>query len=603
MSDGELDALRAQWKSDGTARSGARYLQSMVTAGRLSTQRLALLAHLGEPAARLVRGDPPEVPSPREDHLPAFARRFKALHAWVEEMAVYGGDVLSRLSLALARAAMEGLTTVTEQELAAVELVEDWLTTEPDPQHVAAWTKLRSHAPRQGDDPVLEVTIPREWRVLCPKGEEEALANEVALQLHERGRMDEGDEEPEEEILDAKPESDPEPPEYRLDPSYLAETAVEATIWLWWLTRLGIVAGPGTPLPHGPDRTTVWREGERMPYAARPPQAYEDQYWENSLQEKVGHLAVSAARAKDEAWVRKTAFSALVPWLLGEQDPLAASQGSNREARDRRRATLRKDMVARRERERPVPAPVLQPLPDRVDTSSELQRLRSHWLETNDIDAGKEYLTARLRDGSLDTERVALLAWLDDPASRAISPVATSDSVSTRVGDLRRWGNEGVLRAAAALGRLLLPVWDREWANGDTSLQALPSMFGLPGIDGDELEAGIEAVEALIEDPSARNRAECDRARQDADAISSAIVVVSGSVGPNGTRNAIWIAASAAASALRYATRYEPNGPDVTLGYPDRVAAEAVEYGVVSEQELTQALLRRLRPWILGLPL
>lgn len=120
-----------------------------------------------------------------------------------------------------------------------------------------------------------------------------------------------------------------------------------------------------------------------------------------------------------------------------------------------------------------------------------------------DVEAGAEWLHARVRTGTLDEERLAVAAWLGDPAACRVSggtlaPETAPDAAGV-AGGLARWGREPARdptraaledpgwrdqllpRAALAIACAACP---RAWASGDgrAALDAAQAWLDAPGL-------------------------------------------------------------------------------------------------------------------------
>lgn len=122
MSDERLRELQRRWQETGAVEDGAALLRARLRAGTLTPERLALLAHLGEPAASLALGD--DAPEP-----------IASASAWLSGLDRFGREAHLRAAVAVAarlRPLFERANPRDRRYQAALEAIWDWLRA-PEP--------------------------------------------------------------------------------------------------------------------------------------------------------------------------------------------------------------------------------------------------------------------------------------------------------------------------------------------------------------------------------------------------------------------------------------------------------------------------------------
>ena len=196
-----------------------------------------------------------------------------------------------------------------------------------------------------------------------------------------------------------------------------------------------------------------------------------------------------------------------------------------------------------------------------------------------------ELLIARRRAG-LSEERVALAAYLGDPAARELSgragvalpPHAAAGEAIGWALPLAGWGPEVARRCGLALARLLLPEWERHSERLKPRWRR-PGRRGRPRLDP-RPDALLSQLESWCREPSPVRAAELERAWAECEEVTF-------------LRAESWRARAAltAVRALLCAARADPVGA-VRVGY-DALHPEA-------GARLVAALEREVLPWALG---
>jgi hypothetical protein len=142
--DDRVREARRRFEDSGAESDEAAWLGACVRTGALDPERLALAAHVGHRAARLVLGQRGELPPP----VP-----------WLEALSRWGQPVVVRAAVACARVALsEQNRRLPSDDLPsrwrAVEAAEDWLA-DPGPLHSAEARLTASFTPdaRPDDEP------------------------------------------------------------------------------------------------------------------------------------------------------------------------------------------------------------------------------------------------------------------------------------------------------------------------------------------------------------------------------------------------------------------------------------------------------------------
>lgn len=127
-----------------------------------------------------------------------------------------------------------------------------------------------------------------------------------------------------------------------------------------------------------------------------------------------------------------------------------------------------------------------------------LRELEARWRRTQSSEDEAAFLSARVRAGTLDEERVLLAARLGHPAALAaareeVEPARDGDSLAPK---LVEWPREVWVRAALGVARRLLPLWEEGCA---------PPELGQLEVDGVDARhfphLALAAAEAWLEDP------------------------------------------------------------------------------------------------------
>jgi hypothetical protein len=127
-----------------------------------------------------------------------------------------------------------------------------------------------------------------------------------------------------------------------------------------------------------------------------------------------------------------------------------------------------------------------------------LRELEARWRQSQSPDDEAAYLSARLRAGTLESERILLAARLGHPgallaADEEIEPAQDGDSLAP---NLAEWPRQVWVRAALGVARRLLPLWEAGCSPpeiGELRVDDAPARH-FP-------ELALAAAEAWLEDP------------------------------------------------------------------------------------------------------
>jgi hypothetical protein len=213
-------------------------------------------------------------------------------------------------------------------------------------------------------------------------------------------------------------------------------------------------------------------------------------------------------------------------------------------------------------------------------SDTRLRELERRWKESGAIDDELAYVKERMRTGGLDQRRVELAAWCGHEASKRLTRTFPDEPL------VKNWvyrlhslfGTSAVDRVAITVAKLLLPLWEGNFAN-DRRVRAA-------------LEAACERVRSPSEQADATARTAADAAGAAAEGARGV------QVGP--LQGVPALKSATPAEVLHWIALAARNAALPATGLPTHVATSTAQAALIlGEAQVRAALCEALRRWAL----